>query len=97
MKFYSYLVGLGMLCLGLTGHIFAQTNADACEDKNIQTYPPNAQNDEISPTDLQRLNWFDWTTINYDINSAYINAAQVPSPYYQDDNGIVSHFFENKD
>lgn len=86
-----------MLCLGLTGHIFAQTNADACEDKNIQTYPPNAQNDEINPNDTDRLNWFNWTINQYDINSVYINSPEVFSPFYQDDNSIVSHLFESKD
>jgi len=50
-----------------------------------------------STTDPNHSANFDWRTSGFDVNSGFINFTRVNSPFYQDDNAVLSHFFENKD
>ncbi|MFM9838035.1 MAG: T9SS type A sorting domain-containing protein [Cyclobacteriaceae bacterium] len=64
------------------------------EAKGISTNPANPINDERP---CKKNTFFDWRSEFYNVNSSSIAATQIKSPFFQNDNGNVSHFFENKD
>jgi len=75
--------------VGCTGVSYSQPCA-----KGITTNPSAPTNPE---KDSKRNTFFDWRTPFYQVNSASIAATQIESPFFQNNNANVSHFFENKD
>lgn len=62
--------------------------------KGISTNPSAP----VNPEKPSKTNtFFDWRTQFYQVNSAAIAATQIESPFFQNNNANVSHFFENKD
>ena len=62
--------------------------------KGITTNPSSPAN----PEKQSKTNtFFDWRTQYYQVNSSVISATQIESPFYQNNNNNVTHFFENKD
>ena len=45
----------------------------------------------------KRNTFFDWRALIYNINSQFINAPQIESPFNQSNNVLVNHFLNNQD
>jgi len=62
--------------------------------KGITTNPDAPVNTERPD---KRNTFFDWRALIYNINSQFINAPQIESPFNQSNNVLVNHFLNNQD
>lgn len=73
MKNYQFI--LWAICLFVCQPFLSQNN---CDPKGITTDPDNPVNTELP---YYRNDFFDWRTEFFDVNSNFIGASQVYSPY----------------